>query len=152
MPLSNAVGQFDLDVASGAEPQPYAEDQFTEDDDGLSKRWYGRVWMNPPYGRDENPAWAKKFVHEAVRPDVTSITALVPANTGTGWFGDYYADADAFTFIHQRLTFGDADNNATFGSVIVSVGDFPAEYWDALESLPCSKTTMSLSSPGDADV
>ena len=24
---------------------------YTKDDDGLSKEWWGRVWLNPPYSQ-----------------------------------------------------------------------------------------------------
>jgi len=72
-----------------------------------------------------------------------SITALVPAATGTAWFGDTYAQADAITFVHKRVRFvDDADvvepdelTGATFGSVFAHFGDFPDEYFDALDDL-----------------
>jgi len=54
-PLAAALGGYDLDAASGAEPEPYADDQLTIEDDGLTTPWYGRVWLNPPYGRKHNP-------------------------------------------------------------------------------------------------
>lgn len=147
-PLADAVGGFDLDPAAGAEPEPYADSRYTYSDDGLSSPWYGRVWLNPPYGRKHNRAWGERTTDAADNDDVTSITALVPASTGTAWFGETYATADALTFIHERLSFIDAASvsddetaNATFGSVIASFGDFPDGYWTALDALPYATTT-----------
>jgi phage N-6-adenine-methyltransferase len=38
---------------------------FTEQDDGLNKKWTGRVFMNPPYGRGIG-AWVKKAYESAM--------------------------------------------------------------------------------------
>jgi len=48
-PLSDALGGFDLDPASGAESEHIAETVYTKDDDGLSHDWPGTVWLNPPF-------------------------------------------------------------------------------------------------------
>ena len=50
------MGGVDLDPASCAEANTAvrARRYFTQEDDGLSKRWKGRVWLNPPGGIDDN--------------------------------------------------------------------------------------------------
>lgn len=63
-PLSDALNGFDLDPASGAEPEPYADERYTIYDNGLAKEWFGDVWLNPPYGPDHNEKWAKKTERE----------------------------------------------------------------------------------------
>ncbi len=47
------LGGIDLDPASSelANETVRATEFFTEEDDGLSRQWRGRVWLNPPYGR-----------------------------------------------------------------------------------------------------
>jgi hypothetical protein len=51
---------FDLDVASSPlETNVPALKKYTQEDDGLSQTWHGRVWMNPPYS---NPTpWVQKW-------------------------------------------------------------------------------------------
>lgn len=73
-PARRVLGRIDLDPASSPEANATvrAEHIYTADDDGLSKSWWGRVWLNPPYGRgrhrnDSNQArWAERMI-EAFR-------------------------------------------------------------------------------------
>jgi deoxycytidylate deaminase len=60
------LGFIDLDPASSdiANQTVKAAIFFTADDDGLSKPWYGRVWMNHPFSRANNAAFVKKLVRE----------------------------------------------------------------------------------------
>tara|TARA_R110002020_G_scaffold170696_1_gene360502 strand:+ start:18 stop:533 length:516 start_codon:yes stop_codon:yes gene_type:complete len=58
---------------------------FTEDDDSLSKDWFGDVWLNPPFG-NELPKFMKKCAEQIKRKEVRSIMVLIPARTDTKWF------------------------------------------------------------------
>jgi len=135
-PLYKAIDGFDLDPASGAEPEPYAENKYTEEDDGLSQDWFGHVWLNPPYGREHNNDWAKKAFQESNK--TKSITALVPASTSTQWWQKYYAKADVFCFIEGRVEFlGAGDTAASFASVLCVFGqeNLPGQYWIELDKM-----------------
>src|SRR5688572_14397630 len=53
---------FDLDPASpvgGGDCVP-ADARFTREDDGLTRPWFGTVWLNPPFS-NATP-WARKFM------------------------------------------------------------------------------------------
>ena len=52
-------------------------------DDGLSKRWTGVCWMNPPYGRNIGE-WIKKAYESNAL-----VVALLPSRTDTKYFHDY---------------------------------------------------------------
>ena len=56
-----------------------AWDVYTRQDDGLAQPWWGRVWLNPPYGT-ETPRWLAKMA--AHRDGI----ALVFARTDPAWF------------------------------------------------------------------
>ena len=47
------MGTIDLDPASNAIAQEWikAGAWFGLDDDGFNRPWFGKVWLNPPYGR-----------------------------------------------------------------------------------------------------
>lgn len=135
-PLAETLDGFDLDPASGAEPEPIAAERYTVEDDGLAQPWFGDVWVNPPYGREFNPAWAEKIHTEAGHESVETITALVPASTDTQYFQNNYAYADYFTFIEGRLEFiGAGDSKASFASVLVTYGDVPDAYLEVCDEL-----------------
>jgi hypothetical protein len=99
-----ALGQFDLDpCASKAQPWPTAQRHFTIKDDGLRQAWVGRVWLNPPYGR-ETGRWLAKLAEHG------DGIALIFARTETRMFFDYiWERAAAVLFLRGRLTFYNAD-------------------------------------------
>jgi DNA N-6-adenine-methyltransferase (Dam) len=51
--VRDVLGEIDLDPASHALAQKIirAARFFTREDDGLTKDWSGRVWLNPPYAQ-----------------------------------------------------------------------------------------------------
>lgn len=85
--------------------------------------WWGKVWMNPPYGRTIGQ-WMKKAYESATTspvdglPDADLVVCLVPARTDTAWWHDYAMKGE-IRFIRGRLKFGDAKHNAPFPSALV---------------------------------
>lgn len=55
------LGHFDLDPCSPLNrPWNTADNHYTIEDDGLTQPWFGRIWMNPPYGRGMDQ-WMKRI-------------------------------------------------------------------------------------------
>lgn len=52
--IINALGEFNLDPCSPIKrPWDTAKNHYSlNDGDGLLLPWHGRIWLNPPYGRD----------------------------------------------------------------------------------------------------
>lgn len=70
---------FDLDVASppgGIAYIPSAR-YYTQEEDGLSQPWQGRVWMNPPYSNVQ--PWIDKWLDHA------NGIALLPCVKHSRW-------------------------------------------------------------------
>jgi phage N-6-adenine-methyltransferase len=111
-----ATYRFTLDVCATAENAKCA-DFYTKEDNGLTKYWMGRCWMNPPYGRDIK-YWVKK-AYESARDNGALVVCLLPARTDTAWWHDYVLPYGEVTFIRGRLKFGGAKNSAPFPSAIV---------------------------------
>ena len=78
--IVRACGQFDLDpCAPIVRPWDTASRHFTVEDDGLAQSWDGRVWCNPPFGR-EAAAWLARMAEHG------NGVALIPARTETAMF------------------------------------------------------------------
>lgn len=97
----DALGiEFDLDPAAppGGVPWIPAKHHFSKTDDGLAQPWFGRVWCNPPYGR-ETGRWLKRLARHG------DGLALVFARTDTRWFHEYIPRATAVSYVVGRLRF-----------------------------------------------
>ena len=109
-----ALGPFDLDPCCPARmPWRTAEVMFTEREDGLSRAtcWYGRVWLNPPFGR-EAVKWLRKLAGHG------NGIALIPARTETAmYYSAVWGKAAAICFVKGRPHFHRADGaRAPFNS------------------------------------
>jgi hypothetical protein len=106
------LGAFDLDPCSPVNrPWDTARRHYTVADDGLSKEWFGRVWMNPPFGREASH-WMRRMA------DHGDGIALIPARTETAMFYEsVWTRADAVLFIKGRPHFHRVDGSrANFNS------------------------------------
>ena len=96
---------------------------FSEQDNALTKDWFGRVFMNPPYGRVIGE-WIKKAYLES-QTNAEVVVCLIPARTDTAYWHDYVMKGE-IRFIRGRLKFEDgnrkAAQSAPFPSAIVIFG------------------------------
>jgi hypothetical protein len=92
-------------------------------EDGLSRPWDGRVWLNPPYG-GAAPAkvWLRRLAEHG------DGVALIPPRVGARWFHDIVlSTAHAILFLKGRVSFVDPTlNQAVTGnnadSVLIAYG------------------------------
>lgn len=110
----DAQYHFTLDPCATAE-NAKCEKFFTAEDDGLSQKWGGVVFCNPPYGKSVGK-WVRKAYEESQRG--ATVVMLIPARTDTKWFHDYCLKGKV-EFIRGRVRFGNSNANAPFPSMIV---------------------------------
>lgn len=98
--IVHALGKFDLDPCSPAKrPYDTAQIHYTQQDNGLLQEWFGRVWLNPPYGRAMDPFMVKMALHQ-------NGVALVFARTDTRIFQQHiFPFCDSIFFIAGRINF-----------------------------------------------
>jgi hypothetical protein len=97
--------EFDLDpCAPIVRPWPTARQHYTVLDNGLIQRWFGRVWLNPPYLRHVIGRWLARMAEH------NRGIALIFARTETAAFHRYvWAEASALLFPRGRLDFCTVD-------------------------------------------
>ena len=109
---------FDLDVSSplGLDTHVPAATRFTIEQDGLAQRWFGNVWMNPPYS---NPTpWVDKFLAHG------NGIALLPFTRGKWWFR-MWNECQAILPIAHDLKFDKSDGTKkpiTFNVALYAIG------------------------------
>lgn len=125
--ILEALGPFDLDPCAPIKrPWPMAAAHFTIEDNGLPRDWWGRVWLNPPYGAQTGRWLARLAAHGRG-------TSLIFARTETKFFfTNVWEKASAVLFLYQRLHFHLVDgraapHNSGAPSVLVAYGHDDAE-------------------------
>lgn len=105
------MGGIDLDPAScvAANEVVKADRIFTAEDDGLAKEWHGRVFMNPPYGREGSPFFVAKLLAEFVAGRVEAAILLCAARLETQWFQPLFDHL--LCFPHHRVRFWQPGRN-----------------------------------------
>lgn len=114
--LIRALGEFDLDPCAFP-GHPTAKSTITLPNDGLKIAWSGRVWLNPPYGKEQQ-AWISKLQLHG------NGIALIFARLETKWIQPFLEKG--FFQIEGRLSFlnekFETDSNAGVGSILIPFG------------------------------
>lgn len=123
------MGGIDLDPASSdkANETVKATKYYTLEDDGLTKEWKGRVWMNPPYAQPEILYFAAMLQDSFEKRLVSEACVLVNNATETKWFNLILAHASAICLIKGRVKFIDQYGKPSAaplqGQVIIYLGN-----------------------------
>jgi phage N-6-adenine-methyltransferase len=114
--LELEFGPFDLDPCCLPETAKCVR-YFTPADDGLRQPWSGRVFCNPPYGR-EIGKWVRKAWEESRRG--ATVVLLIPARTDTSYWHDYCFKGEV-RFLRGRIYFSrnGRTGRAPFPSAVV---------------------------------
>lgn len=125
------MGGIDVDPASSevANKVVKAECFYTVEDDGLSKKWFGNVWLNPPYASDLIGKFADKLVSEF--ENYSQAVVLVNNATETEWFNKIVGIGSAVCFPRGRVKFYKPDGSTGAplqGQAIIYIGDCPDKF------------------------
>ncbi len=117
--ITDALGPFDLDPCASGKRE-IAKKNYVKKDDGLSKRWKGVCWLNPPYG-DATKIWLEKLSKH------NNGIALVFARLETIMFFDFVWPKATGIFVFKgRLQFvngnGGSENSSPAPAILISYG------------------------------
>jgi hypothetical protein len=120
------LGSITLDPASDPIPQAWirAERYFTQADEGLSKEWAGRVFLNPPYN-GSSAEWAAKLIVEYGAGRVEQAVMLVNSAHGYKWYESLWTSFPVCC-LRDRLRFikpnGEPGGQAKKGQTLIYFG------------------------------
>ncbi|MDO8659839.1 MAG: DNA N-6-adenine-methyltransferase, partial [Candidatus Parcubacteria bacterium] len=111
----DVMDDIDLDPASSviANKTVGAKKFYTEEQNGLTKPWSGRVWMNPPYSQPLIKQFSDKLVEEIKNNKIAQAIVLVNNATETKWFQKLFIISSAVCFPKPRIKFLDIYGNVT---------------------------------------
>lgn len=103
------LGVIDLDPASSLLSQKVVQARYfyTSYTNGLQKKWYGKVWMNPPYTQPLISQFIYKLLREISYGDVCEAILLTHNYTDTTWFHKAQNSAQKICFTRGRIRFLD---------------------------------------------
>lgn len=114
--LVHSLGEFDLDPCA-FQNHFTAKRMIMLPECGLKAKWSGRVWLNPPYGKEQQ-VWLDKLKEHG------NGIALIFARLETKWLLPYLENG--FFQIQGRLKFLRSDftedSNAGTGSILLPFG------------------------------
>jgi hypothetical protein len=85
--VTEVLTNIDLDPASSELANKVVKAETYFSNGGLNKNWFGKVFLNPPYGRGGTAGiWLKKAFHEYLIGNVNEIIVLTKSVPGYIWY------------------------------------------------------------------
>ncbi len=125
----NTMGRIDLDPASNEffNKAIEAYSFFDKSCLALDLDWWGNVWMNHPFSRENNPLWINKLVSEYESRNVKKACCITYASTSEKWFRPLLKYPQCF--LYGRTKFigldGKPKGSATKSCVVTYFGPNP---------------------------
>lgn len=128
--VREVLGTISLDPCSASLPQSWikASTYWTVENSDypvptLQRPWFGKVFMNPPYGKTGNRSnqdlWMQKLITDYRQDEVESAIALINARLGYPWFERIWRQwpvcmvRDLISFIKEDGTVGGKAKSAS---------------------------------------
>lgn len=119
-------GAITLDPASSVEANKrvLALSHYTKEVDGLTQKWFGRVWMNHPFEKGRNHLWINKLVEEYNAGNVDEACCITFASTSEKWFRPLMQFPQCFLYKRTNYFLPDGTQmmGVTKGSVVTYLG------------------------------
>lgn len=116
---------------------------MTKEQDGWSSDWFGKVFVNHPFSRENNKRIAAKVIKEHQRG--AEIVMISFAATSESWFRPLLDYPQCF--LHGRTHYYDQNGNkvkgCTKGSVITYLGNDVKSFYEAFKHLGTIKVALS---------
>jgi ParB family chromosome partitioning protein len=126
------MGSIDLDPFSSAKANLTvgAKKFYTKDDDGFSQSWYGNVFVNHPFSRENNKKIFHKAIRECSKGNADCIMLITYASTSEAWFKPSLDFPQCYLYgrTNYILPDGTVIRGVTKGSCITLIADSYNKY------------------------
>jgi len=131
--VKKVFSEIDLDPASSEQAQEtvMAKSFFTINDNGLSKTWNGKIFLNPPYTQPDIKNFIQKAVDEYSSGNIQEAIILTHNYTDTSWFHSAASKCSAICFTRGRIGFLSPEGKKaapTQGQAFFYFGDTPDKF------------------------
>ena len=107
--VRSVLGVIELDPCAGDEANKAHVGALTAydiHDDGLSRDWKGRVFLNPPYSKGLAKLFTDKLITHYRSGDIPEAIALLSlSHMSTKWFQPVYQNVASLCIPRKRITF-----------------------------------------------
>lgn len=142
------MGGIDIDPASShkANETVLASSFYTQEQDGLTREWPGRVWLNPPYAQPLIAQFTTALVEKITTGKTTEAIVLVNNATETKWFQELLCVSSAICFTLGRIHFLKPDGvkgSPLQGQAILYFGDQSEAFVDEFKTFGATSLWVS---------
>lgn len=175
--VRRVLGKINLDPATNTLAQRWIEAEvfYTAEIDGFIQRWFGKIYLNPPYGKEQPggrkaPDWLERAI-EAYESGEIDEAIILLNRTGAAWYKKLLKRVNALCEVEKRIAFIDATgeqqsspryyndfiylgkNDSVFKRVFSEIGDVRIISTDVIgiES-PLFPPSIPLTSPHNSSV
>lgn len=113
-----------------------------EEADGLYERWFGNVWLNPPYSKPLLQEFTKKLLFEFSAQNISQAILLIPSHTAAyqlcKFLNEPYNASICFT--NKRIPFlinGVVQPAPRFSNVFVYFGSRQEQFKEVFKQFGC---------------
>jgi len=118
------MGWIDLDPFSSETANKRIKAALFYDHDGLDRSWYGRMWMNHPFGRVMNAPCINRLIWHYEEAEIEQACCITFAATSEKWFRPLLDYPQCF--LYPRTNYinpdGSIKKGVTKGSVVTYLG------------------------------
>lgn len=117
---------------------------YTKEDNAFTQKWFGNVWMNHPFSRDNNKKAIEKLVTEYEKLNIDQACCITFAATSEKWFKPLLQYPQCFLYgrTNYYLPDGTKKKGVTKGSVVTYLGGNVKSFYNNFKDLGSIKIQM----------